>query len=380
MQRSVAQRERSSRDKPGRRRDPVMAVPVEGPELRAGMVLRAESGFYTVGPLPPSLATALAGAEHPSEEEGGPPRTWGALNVHPSLVLACPGLDHTVRCTLPGRLRRGERTATNPLSIGDCVAVRTLGEEEGTVEGRAARHSELARQAAGDTGQKHVLAANLDLLVIVVALREPPPNLARLDRFLVVAEQASTRAAICVNKADQGEPGEAEALFALYPPLGYQVIVTSAATGAGIADLRAILGDGLSAVVGVSGVGKSRLLNVLQPGLALRYAGLSDSTGKGRHTTTTAELIPLTDGGYIADTPGLRAIAPWDTHPVDLALLFPEMRPLVGSCRFSTCSHRHEPGCAILEALAAGYIAPGRYESYVKLFDEAVQEQAARYR
>ena len=348
--------------------------------LYAGLVLRAESGFYTVGPLPDHLATVLLVEAQEPPEEGGPARAWGALTLLPELILACPRLDRTVQCTLAGRLKRGERTNTNPVSIGDCVAVRLAGETEGVVEGRAARHTELSRMAAGESGQKHVLAANLDLMIVVVGLREPPPNLPRLDRFLVAAEDGRTHALICANKADLGQPGEAERLLAAYPPLGYPVVVTSAKTGQGIAELRAVLGQGISAVVGVSGVGKSSLLNTLQPGLRLRFAELSESTGKGRHTTSTAELIPLDGGGYVADTPGLRSIAPWNVAPAEIALLFPEMRALVGQCRFSSCSHRHEPGCAVRDALTAGAIDPGRYDSYVKIYDGAEAEEDALYR
>jgi ribosome biogenesis GTPase / thiamine phosphate phosphatase len=274
-------------------------------------------------------------------------------------------------CTLVKRLRRGERLSTNPLAIGDGVMVRRTSEEQGTIEKIAPRRNELARAAPGRAALKHVLVANLDLLLVVSAVRDPAPNLARLDRFLVIAEQAQIPAMVIVSKIDLGDPAQAEHLYQPYRAAGYPVLLTSAATGAGVDAVRAVLRDRVSAMVGPSGVGKSTLLNTMQRGLRLRAAAVSERTGRGRHTTSVAELIALEAGGYVADTPGLRGIEPHDLDPAMLDHFFPEMCPCLGGCRFSPCTHLHEPACAVRAAVASSAIAGSRYDSYVKLYAEA---------
>lgn len=301
------------------------------------------------------------------------------------LVVRSEGGFHSIEtasvrllCTLAKRLRRGERQATNPLAIGDEVYARDNSGGQGVIEEIVPRRNALVRTAPGRDALMHVLVANLDLLLVVFALREPPPNMARLDRFLIIAEQAEIPAAIVVSKIDLGDPAEAETLYTPYRQAGYPVLLTSATTGAGIDAVRAAIKDRISAVVGSSGVGKSTLLNAVQPGLRLRAAEVSERTGKGRHTTTVAELHPLDERGYIADTPGLRGIEPYELDPELLADYFPEMRPFLGDCRFSPCTHVHEPGCAVRGAVASGAIALSRYDSYVKLYDEARETQRRR--
>lgn len=309
----------------------------EHDELQRGLVVRSEGGFYTV--------------------------------VIPSGRLLC---------TLVKRLRRGERTATNPLTVGDEVAARPIGGGQGVIEDLLPRRNELARTAPGRDALKHVLVVNLDLILVVVAMREPPPNLGGLDRLLVIAEQAEIPATIVVSKIDLATGDEAASLCAPYRAAGYPVILTSATTGAGIAQVRDALSGRLSAVIGSSGVGKSTLLNVVQPGLRLRAGAVIERTGKGRHTTTVAELLPLDGGGYVADTPGLRGIEPYELDPDLLPEYFPEMRPYLTGCRFSPCTHVHEPGCLVRAAVEAGAIAPSRYQSYVKLYTEARQSVRKR--
>ena len=274
-------------------------------------------------------------------------------------------------CTLVKRLRRGERTSTNPLAIGDRVEARPTGGVQGVIEGILPRRDELARAAPGHDNVKHVLVANLDLLLLVSAVCNPPPNLARLDRLLVMAEQAEIPACIIVNKIDLGDPAEAGRLYQPYRDAGYPVFLASAATGDGVARIGDLLKDRVSAMVGASGVGKSTLLNRIQPGLRLRAAEVSERTGKGRHTTSVAELLALDEGGYVADTPGLRGIEPYEVDDDMLDSYFPEMRPYLGNCRFSPCTHLHEPGCAVRDAVAVGSFAENRYSSYAKLHGEA---------
>lgn len=274
------------------------------------------------------------------------------------------------RGRLAGKVLRG-REATAPVAVGDQVRLRPLDTQHDLVAAVLPRRTELARAAAGGRRLKQVIAANLDLLAIVLALREPAPAPARLDRFLVIAGQAGLEPLIVVNKADLGAPAELEAIFGLYRELGYTVLPTSVVAGVGIDELRDRLRGRMSALVGASGVGKSSLLNAVQPGLRLRTGLVSGPTGKGRHTTTAADLLPLAGGGYVADTPGLKELAIWGLAPEELGDFFPEIAPyLDGPCRFARCSHRHEPDCAVRAAVAAGAITVARYESYLKLREE----------
>jgi ribosome biogenesis GTPase len=194
--------------------------------------------------------------------------------------------------------------------------------------------------------------------------------LRKLDRFLVVAEMNELPAVICVNKVDLVPLEQAVNQFQLYEEIGYQVIYTSAKTGLGVAELRDLLTGKLSVLAGSSGVGKSSLLNAVQPGLGLRVREVSEATGKGLHTTRHAELLPLHGGGYVADTPGIRGLALFDVEPGELDAYFREIAPLVAFCQFSDCTHRHEPKCAVRAAVAQGEISQQRYQSYLRLREE----------
>lgn len=282
--------------------------------------------------------------------------------------------ERTITCSLPGRFKQGRRTVKNPVVVGDRVVIRMLSDEEGVIERIQPRRNELARAAAGGLNLKQVLAANLDLVILAMALREPPFNPARLDRFLIAAEQQQIPPLICITKLDLGGQEEANAAGRPYRDIGYPVVLSSATTGEGLDHLRGLLSGHISAIIGASGVGKSSLLNALQPGLQLRFAAVSVATGKGRHTTTAAELIPLDCGGYLADTPGIRELAPWNLDADEVPELFPEMRPYLGACRFGRCTHLHEPGCAVRRALEEGLIDQGRYRSYVKIRTDDLKE------
>lgn len=284
--------------------------------------------------------------------------------------------DRVVVCRAPKRLLSGERTATTAVVIGDHVRIRELKAGTGVVEEVLPRQSELVRGAAGGGRYLDVIAANIDLLAAVHSVREPDLNPARLDRFLLIAEAAEIPALVCLNKVDLITPEEARSAAGLYRASGYEVILTSASTRSGIAELRSALTGKVSTLIGPSGVGKSSLLNALQPGLRLRTGEISESTGKGRHTTTTAELLALDGGGWVADTPGLRELAIRDVEPEDLAWLFPEFRPYLTACRFSDCSHREEVGCAVRAALNAGAIRPERYRSYRRVYEDLVGQRA----
>jgi ribosome biogenesis GTPase len=278
--------------------------------------------------------------------------------------------DRVVICRALKRLIRGERTATTAVVIGDHVRVRVRADGTGVIQEVLQRANELVRGMAGGGRFLDVIAANLDLLVAVHSLQEPEINLGRLDRFVLIAEAAEIPALVVLNKIDLATDEEASSAAAPYLAAGYTVIVTSATQRQGVDDLRAALTGKISVMVGPSGVGKSTLLNDVQPGLTLRTGAISESTGKGRHTTTTAEMLRLSTGGWMADTPGLRELAIREVELEDLAWLFPEFRPLAPLCRFSDCSHRDEAGCAVRAAAEAGTLAPSRYRSYTRVYDE----------
>lgn len=227
--------------------------------------------------------------------------------------------------------------------------------------------------------REQVLVANPDQVVFVFSIRKPRPSLRKLDRFLVVSEMNDLPAVICVNKIDLEKPGVPEDIFHLYEEIGYPVIYTSAKTGAGIDELREQLQDKISVLAGSSGVGKSSLLNAIDEGLGLRVREVSEATSKGMHTTRHAELFPLSGGGYVADTPGIRALAIFDLEPQELDAYFREIGPLVSDCQFSDCTHRHEPGCAVMRAVKEGIVSKERYESYLRLREEHEALDEAAY-
>lgn len=265
--------------------------------------------------------------------------------------------------------------AASLAAIGDRVQISLIDAEEGSIEAVLPRTTELARRAAGpgrNRWLRQVLAANLDLLVVVTSLAAPDFNAARLDRFLVMAEDAGIPPAICLNKCDLGDAAESAAALAPYAPTGYPSVCTSAATGQGVPELRALLEGRIAAFVGPSGAGKSSLLNALLPEAGLRTGDVSVWGGRGRHTTTVAQLLRLDEATWVADTPGLRELAHWGLQRDRLPWLLPEIKAVIAEpCRYPACSHRHEPGCRVLDAVDAGRVAASRHESYVKLWDEA---------
>ncbi|MBU6335470.1 MAG: ribosome small subunit-dependent GTPase A [Chloroflexi bacterium] len=275
-----------------------------------------------------------------------------------------------VECTLRGRLKK-ERQSSDIAVIGDRVRLTLTGASVGVIEQVLPRQSRLARRAPFNRGQwsEDVLVANVDQVILVFACTQPEFSPRMLDRYLVLIEESGLEALIVATKADLVAPEQAQALFAPYDALGYPVIIASSATGAGIAAVRGRLAGRVSVVTGRSGVGKSSLLNAVQPGLGLAVGDVSVTLNKGRHTTTVAELHRVADdaGGYVADTPGIRELGLWRFPLEDLDWCFREFRPFRDDCRFAGCSHTHEPQCAVLAALARGDISAERHASYVKL-------------
>lgn len=275
-----------------------------------------------------------------------------------------------LQCTLATRLKK--EVNSDPVTVGDHV----LWNEANQITDVLPRRNRLARRASqaahGGYAREQVIAANLDWVIPVFAAANPRPAWNLLDRYLVSAESSDIPALACITKMDlvDGtlEAKEIETVAAEYRAIGYEVILTSTVTKRGLDELKAALNGRVSAFVGKSGVGKTSLLNALLPGLQERVQATSKATGKGKHTTSHAEMFSLGEGGYLMDTPGVREFGLWEVEQDDLALYFPEMRPLVGSCKFGLgCGHDQEPGCSIRKAVVAGQISPYRYQSYLKL-------------
>lgn len=271
------------------------------------------------------------------------------------------------RCAVRQVLKSISTDQRHVVAAGDIVDFRPEGGDQGIIISIRPRKGELSRTSKG---RRHVLVANVDLVIVVASAAEPDIKPHLIDRFLVSAEQASLEPLIVVNKIDLVDPAEFQPLLGVYSQMGYQTLLTSASQGWGIEALREIIRDRQSVVAGQSGVGKSSLLNAIEDGLGLRVQPVSSENRKGKHTTTTAELLPLSEGGYLIDTPGIRQFELWDVIAEEVAGLFRDIRPYVSSCRFPDCTHIHEVGCAVLEAVADNRIDPRRYNSYVHLVED----------
>ncbi|MBM3999247.1 MAG: ribosome small subunit-dependent GTPase A [Planctomycetes bacterium] len=291
----------------------------------------------------------------------------------PGRVLRVHGLTSIVesergpvfRCATRRLLKTIATDQRHVVAAGDLVRFRPESGDTGVIERIEPRRGVLCRESRG---RQHVLVANVDQVVIVASAAEPALKPHLIDRFLVTAEHDGLRPLICVNKVDLVDPADLQPLVGVYSQLGYPTLLVSATRGWGLDRLRRRLLDKASAIAGQSGVGKSSLLNAIDPQLNLRVQAVSDENQKGKHTTTAAQLVPLTGGGYVVDTPGIRQFQLWDVSPAELAACFPELRPYVSHCRYPDCTHQHEDYCAVKDAVADGRIDLRRYESFCHLF------------
>lgn len=338
-------------------------------------------GQYIFDILAPARSTYMQSWSLPAMEH---------REIADGLLLRIKGGDYfvssgaeEVRCTLRGRFRI-ERELEAPLPVvGDTVSFRR--ERDGDTRGPRGlvmavmpRKSILART---DTSQKkgyQVLGANMDRAILVFSTKQPDLNLRLLDRMLVAAESGLMEAVICINKMDLAESrSEVEQRLIPYRTIGCRIVLCSAKTGDGVAELEKFMKDSLSILAGPSGSGKTSLLSCIQPGLELAVGHVSARTGKGRHTTTHFELHRLDMGGYLGDTPGIREFGIRGVTKEKLWSFFQEFAPFRGACRFATCTHSHEPECSVKDAVESGLVSRSRYESYLRILETLPEGQRA---
>jgi ribosome biogenesis GTPase / thiamine phosphate phosphatase len=270
-------------------------------------------------------------------------------------------------CRLRGKLKQHHKLS-DILSVGDQVKISISAPEVGQIEEIDPRNQVLSRMAPESNGlREQVLVANPDQVLLVFACANPAPHLRMIDRFLIGLEKQEIPVRIVINKIDLVERKEIESIFKLYETLGFPVDYVSAVNNDGIDELRKKLSGKLTVMAGPSGVGKTSLLNALQPGLGMLVREVSVTTNKGMHTTQVRELFPLDAGGWLADLPGIRSLGLWDIQPEELDGYFREFKDLVQNCQFNDCTHNTEPGCAIRKAVEEGKIHPDRYDSYLRL-------------
>lgn len=293
--------------------------------------------------------------------------------------------DEAIPARIKGNFRiRGIRT-TNPVAVGDIVDLSEAGPDGiAFITAITPRRNYIIRRASNLSKESHIIASNIDCAALIVTLAAPVTSTTFIDRFLATAEAYRIPAIIVINKIDiiREEPdGEelAEAVAALYRQIGYKVIECSAATGEGIDALRSALHDKITLLSGNSGVGKSSIINRLIPGLELKTAAISATHLTGMHTTTFSEMFPLPGGGAIIDTPGVKGFGTIDFDPAEVSHFFPEIFAIGKDCRYGDCSHTHEPGCAVCQAVEDARISQSRYASYLSILDETRQSDN-RYR
>lgn len=311
------------------------------------------------------------------------------MNEASGLVIRNTGSWYTVKtddggqlvdCKIKGNFRLKGIRSTNPVAVGDRVTI--VPNQEGTAFITAIhdRRNYIIRKSSNLSKQSHIIAANVDLAVLVVTVNYPQTATTFIDRFLASAEAYRIPVVLVFNKTDlltDEELHYQQMMIDLYDTVGYEAIALSAETGEGMEKLEAALKDKTTVMSGNSGVGKSTLINRLIPGVNLKTAEISDAHNQGMHTTTFSEMLQLPSGGYIIDTPGIRGFGTFDIEPEELTSYFKEIFHFSKDCRFNNCTHTHEPGCAVLKALEEHYIAESRYQSYLSMMDD---KEEGKYR
>ena len=276
----------------------------------------------------------------------------------------------TVRCRIRGRLRLKGVRSTNPVVVGDEVACEADEGGDYVIADILPRRNYVIRRASNLSKESHIIAANVDQALLMASLRSPETPTEFVDRFLVTCEAYKVPVTILLSKLDL-QDAEAVAEFrAVYEGAGYRVLEVSVREGRGVEEVRELLAGRTTLDSGTSGVGKSTLIQAIDPSLDIRTGEISESHHKGRHTTTFSTMYPLAGGGAVIDTPGIKGFGLIDIDEAELWHYFPEMMRVAPACRFYNCTHTHEPGCAVTEAVKAGEIAWPRYESYLKIRDE----------
>jgi ribosome biogenesis GTPase / thiamine phosphate phosphatase len=339
-------------------------VLINDPETLTGVVLNGGHGIYDVHTDNGILRCTLRGKLK---------KAFAQAQSAKSVSKVRPRYDKMLDAPRTQRIERREKSAEAlpvRLTVGDYVKLRQLDTCTGMIEEILPRQSVLSRKDAASKATRPIeqtMLANLDQVVLVFATTQPEPHFGMLDRYLAICESAEIRPLICLNKVDLPHDPSVEEAAAFYSRLGYTVIWTSTKTGEGIETLRSLLKEHTSLFSGPSGVGKSSLVNAIEPGMAIKTGLISDATGKGKHTTTGSQLYPLSGGGWLADSAGIRALALWNIAPEDLAHCFVEFRSYLGECFYSDCLHIDEDGCAIRQAVDDGVINEQRYTSYVRI-------------
>lgn len=280
---------------------------------------------------------------------------------------------HLIDCKIKGNFRLKSIRSTNPVAVGDRVEI--VANQEGTafITAIEERRNYIIRRSSNLSKQSHIIAANVDQAVLIVTVNYPETSTTFIDRFLASAEAYRIPVVLVFNKTDLLSTDELhlqEMMLTLYRQIGYTAIALSAATGEGVDQLKTLLTGKVNAFSGNSGVGKSTLINRLIPGTNLRTATISNAHNTGMHTTTFSEMIPLDNDGYLIDTPGIKGFGTFDIEPEELTSYFREIFHYAHNCRFSNCTHTHEPGCAVLAALDEHLIAQSRYQSYCSMLTD----------
>ncbi len=280
--------------------------------------------------------------------------------------------EDIIQSRLPGRFRLEEKEVTNPIAVGDWVDISINEDGSGTIEEIHERDNYITRQATHGRKGEHILVSNLDIAFVVQSIKQPKLKEGFIDRFLVTCEAYEVPAGIIINKLDLAKKGDEaliEDLQDLYEGLGYKVFTTIAHDPDCLESLKQELAGKTSVFIGPSGVGKTSLLNSIDSSYSEKTAEVSSYSNKGKHTTTFAKLIKLSNGGYLADTPGIREFGLFNIEPWELSLYFPEMLEPRQHCKFNTCTHLHEPQCGVMEAFEQGKVDASRYDSYIKMLE-----------